>query len=591
MSYQVLARKWRPANFHELVGQEHVKKALVTALDSGRLHHAFLFTGTRGVGKTTIARILAKCLNCEQGVTSRPCGECDACLAIQEGRFVDLVEVDAASRTKVDDTRELLENVQYRPTHGRYKVYLVDEVHMLSTHSFNALLKTLEEPPEHVVFLLATTDPEKLPVTVLSRCLQFHLRHMSEGEIASHLAVVLQQEGIAFDKDALALLAQAATGSMRDALSLLDQAIAHGGGEVRTDGVKAMLGYVERAPVCALLQAVAEGDGEQVFELARQWEQFSADFLPVLDAMLHVLHELALAQVVPGMADDLSQEERTLLQVLSPEDVQLFYDIALRGRQDLPLAPSSRMGFEMFLLRLLAFRPETGKPAGGGRQPVLPGKERAPSASVPQGEKPSPPTRAEASVSETGAPTLRVVNTPRPADVAEKTESETPEEGHRPAPSLDLAKVHADNWPDIAQALPLAGPTQQIVLNSLWLGQEDGRVRLLLRSLPRVILTEKRVEAIRQALEQLAGSPVSLDIQHEDDGARAAASETPRQRSERQRAERQAAAEAHVALHPFVKSVVQQFDGTIREHSVEPLEEGPEARRDHDSTRTRTGEH
>lgn len=367
MSYQVLARKWRPKSFHTLVGQEHVLKALINALDSGRLHHAYLFTGTRGVGKTTISRILAKCLNCEIGVTSTPCGQCQACQAIDEGRFVDLIEVDAASRTKVEDTRELLENVQYRPTAGRYKVYLIDEVHMLSNHSFNALLKTLEEPPPHVKFLLATTDPQKLPITILSRCLKFHLKNLTPERIEGHLTHILGQEGIAADASALRLLAKSAQGSMRDALSLLDQAIAHGEGRVLDADVREMLGVIDRDHVYRMLEALTAGEGEALMAAVAHCAEFSPDYEGVLNELLSLLHRVAVIQTVaglePGLFDD-GERVADFAARLSPEDVQLYYQIGLHGRRDLPLAPDAREGLEMALLRMLAFRPnEAGEPA------------------------------------------------------------------------------------------------------------------------------------------------------------------------------------------------------------------------------------
>ena len=366
MSYQVLARKWRPRSFQELVGQSHVLQALVNALDQDRLHHAYLFTGTRGVGKTTIARIFAKCLNCEQGVSSTPCGQCPACKEIDEGRFVDLIEVDAASRTKVEDTRELLDNVQYAPTRGRYKVYLIDEVHMLSSHSFNALLKTLEEPPPHVKFLLATTDPQKLPVTILSRCLQFSLKNMTAQRIVGHLEHILGQEQIAFELPALWQLARCADGSMRDALSLTDQAIAFGNGRISETEVGAMLGTIDQGQVLKMVTALASGNAAQILRAVSALAEYSPDYLAVLDDMLCLLHRIAIAQAVPDAVDN-SQGDReqvvALAAAMTAEDVQLYYQIGLVGKKDLPLAPEPRGGFEMALLRMLAFRPDGAPPA------------------------------------------------------------------------------------------------------------------------------------------------------------------------------------------------------------------------------------
>ncbi|MGK9064067.1 DNA polymerase III subunit gamma/tau [Stutzerimonas chloritidismutans] len=360
MSYQVLARKWRPRSFREMVGQTHVLKALINALDSQRLHHAYLFTGTRGVGKTTIARIIAKCLNCETGVSSTPCGQCSVCREIDEGRFVDLIEVDAASRTKVEDTRELLDNVQYSPTRGRFKVYLIDEVHMLSSHSFNALLKTLEEPPPHVKFLLATTDPQKLPVTILSRCLQFSLKNMPPERVVEHLTHVLGAEQVPFEEDALWLLGRAADGSMRDAMSLTDQAIAFGEGKVLAADVRSMLGTLDHGQVFGVLHALLEGDARALLEAIRQLAEQGPDWGGVLAEMLNVLHRVAIAQALPEAVDN-GQGDRdrvlALAQALPAEDVQFYYQMGLIGRRDLPLAPDPRSGFEMVLLRMLAFRP------------------------------------------------------------------------------------------------------------------------------------------------------------------------------------------------------------------------------------------
>lgn len=471
MSYQVLARKWRPRTFHELVGQAHVQRALVNALDQGRLHHAYLFTGTRGVGKTTLARILAKCLNCtaggrgDEGVTSTPCGECDSCRAIDEGRFVDLIEVDAASRTKVEDTRELLDNVQYAPTQGRYKVYLIDEVHMLSTSSFNALLKTLEEPPPHVKFLLATTDPQKLPPTVLSRCLQFTLKHMPPERVVEHLQHVLGAEGVAFEERALWLLGKAAEGSMRDAMSLTDQAIAFGQGEVRYADVAAMLGTLDHRHVLALVEALAAVDVATLLgEVATLAEQ-GPDFAAVLDDITAILHRLAVAQMVPDAVDN-SHGDRDMILALASrftaEDVQLYYQIGIQGRGDMAHAPDLRSALEMTLLRMLAFRPqgvpkpprtplpltpekpqEVASAQAGDSTPAAEGA--APDVQVPQ-DLPSGDSVPEASVSVSSE---AVYSEPVPA------EPRTPETtSFASPPPWDDASVASD----VAQ--PLAEPAQ-----------------------------------------------------------------------------------------------------------------------------------
>ena len=370
MSYQVLARKWRPRDFGSLVGQEHVVRALRHALDQNRLHHAYLFTGTRGVGKTTLARILAKCLNCESGITAEPCGRCSACEEIDAGRFVDLLEVDAATNTRVDEMRQLLDTAQYAPTRGRYKVYVIDEVHMLSTSAFNAMLKTLEEPPEHLKFILATTDPQKIPVTVLSRCLQFNLKHMPRVAIAAHLAKLLDAEKIAYDSAALPLIGRAAAGSMRDALSLLDQAIAHGAGRVTAEDVGEMLGAIDETYLVRLLEAVASGDAGEALAIAAEMQSRSLSFDAALADLASLLLRVALGQTVPeALEDDLPERERIIAlgECMDRETVQLNYQIALQGRDDLELAPDEHAGFIMTLLRMVAFRPEVaGSPAGSG---------------------------------------------------------------------------------------------------------------------------------------------------------------------------------------------------------------------------------
>ena len=369
MSYLVLARKWRPRTFDELVGQDHVRRALTNALDSGRIHHAFLFTGTRGVGKTTIARIFAKALNCERGVSSTPCGECGACRDIDAGRFVDLLEVDAASRTKVDDTRDLLENVQYSPARGRYKVYLIDEVHMLSAHSFNALLKTLEEPPPHVKFLLATTDPQKLPVTVLSRCLQFHLRRLPPQQIVDRLTRIAQAEQVEFEPGALRAIARGAEGSMRDALSLLDQVLAFGGGRVVEAEARSLLGTLDRRHVEGIVAALAAGDGATLMRCVAELDERAPDYTQALGELAGALQRMALLQALPELKSDQEDEDEALAALAArfePEDLQLAYQIAIMSRRDLDYAPDARGGFEMALLRMLAFRPVT---AAAGEEP------------------------------------------------------------------------------------------------------------------------------------------------------------------------------------------------------------------------------
>jgi len=359
MSYQVLARKWRPKNFKQMVGQAHVLQALINALDNQRLHHAYLFTGTRGVGKTTIARILARCLSCHKGITSEPCGECATCTSISEGRYVDLIEIDAASRTKVEDMRELLDNVQYAPAEGRFKIYLIDEVHMLSSSSFNALLKTLEEPPEHVKFLFATTDPQKLPITILSRCLQFNLKNMPPQSIVEHLTYVLNEEAVGFEKAALWALSRAADGSMRDALSLTDQAIAYGNNQLSETAVNAMLGTVDHKKIYGILDALINDQAPKLLALVADLSEYSPDYASVLASIVSILHRVAIEQAVPGATDNTLGDQETIIAYaaqLSAEDLQLFYQIALVSRKDLAFSPDPRAGFEMALLRMLAFQ-------------------------------------------------------------------------------------------------------------------------------------------------------------------------------------------------------------------------------------------
>ncbi|WOB48470.1 DNA polymerase III subunit gamma/tau [Xanthomonas hydrangeae] len=426
MSYLVLARKWRPKRFAELVGQEHVVRALSNALDSGRVHHAFLFTGTRGVGKTTIARIFAKSLNCEQGTSADPCGTCPACLDIDAGRYIDLLEIDAASNTGVDDVREVIENAQYMPSRGKFKVYLIDEVHMLSKAAFNALLKTLEEPPEHVKFLLATTDPQKLPVTVLSRCLQFNLKRLDEDQIQGQMTRILAAEQIESDPSAIVQLSKAADGSLRDGLSLLDQAIAYAGGALREDVVRTMLGTVDRTQVGAMLQSLADGDGARLLQVVAALAEFSPDWSGVLEALAEALHRIQVQQLVPSVAFVGDGIDPTAYAAqLRPEVVQLWYQMALNGRRDLYLAPSPRAGFEMAVLRMLAFRPAAAVPAGGsddGRGASAGGHVRSAAtgvqAAAPVAAAPAPAPAAVAKPADLEAAPAAVAAVAAPAPVA-----------------------------------------------------------------------------------------------------------------------------------------------------------------------------
>ncbi|HEK1770434.1 DNA polymerase III subunit gamma/tau [Pseudomonas parafulva] len=463
MSYQVLARKWRPRSFREMVGQTHVLKALINALDNQRLHHAYLFTGTRGVGKTTIARIIAKCLNCETGITSTPCGTCSVCREIDEGRFVDLIEIDAASRTKVEDTRELLDNVQYAPSRGRFKVYLIDEVHMLSTHSFNALLKTLEEPPPYVKFILATTDPQKLPATILSRCLQFSLKNMSPERVVEHLTHVLGAENVPFEEDALWLLGRAADGSMRDAMSLTDQAIAFGEGKVLAADVRAMLGTLDHGQVYGVLQALLEGDARALLEAVRALAEQGPDWNGVLSEMLNVLHRVAIAQALPEAVDN-GQGDRdkvlALAAALPAEDVQFYYQMGLIGRRDLPLAPDPRGGFEMVLLRMLAFRPadtdDAPKPAlksvGISQATADPARPVATATVVAE------PSVVAAAPEPVAPPAPVVDQAPAAEPVAAAASAVAPEA----VPAIEPEPVHAVAGPETVVDLPWEEPSPTV---------------------------------------------------------------------------------------------------------------------------------
>ncbi|WP_031673536.1 DNA polymerase III subunit gamma/tau [Pseudomonas aeruginosa] len=503
MSYQVLARKWRPRSFREMVGQTHVLKALINALDNQRLHHAYLFTGTRGVGKTTIARILAKCLNCETGVSSTPCGECSVCREIDEGRFVDLIEVDAASRTKVEDTRELLDNVQYSPTRGRYKVYLIDEVHMLSSHSFNALLKTLEEPPPHVKFLLATTDPQKLPVTILSRCLQFSLKNMPPERVVEHLTHVLGAENVPFEDDALWLLGRAADGSMRDAMSLTDQAIAFGEGKVLAADVRAMLGTLDHGQVYGVLQALLEGDARALLEAVRHLAEQGPDWGGVLAEILNVLHRVAIAQALPEAIDN-GQGDRervlALAQALPAEDVQFYYQMGLIGRRDLPLAPDPRSGFEMVLLRMLAFRPADAD-----------GVPRTPLKDLGISKATTDPANSPVAGAASPAPVAAVA--PAPVVAAPVEAPAAPPA----APSAPPAAVEAR----VAEAVVEEPAAAAEVVDLPWeepapsLAPEPEPLAVEAPSVPPAVAVEAVVETVLEALP--AALPVAPDEQDEQD--------------------------------------------------------------------------
>jgi DNA polymerase-3 subunit gamma/tau len=532
-SYTALARKWRPHTFAEMSGQEHVLRALAHALERNRVHHAFLFAGTRGVGKTTVARILAKCLNCERGVSATPCGQCASCREIDAGRSVDLIEVDAASRTRVDDTRELLDNVQYAPTRSRYKIYLIDEVHMLSTHSFNALLKTLEEPPPHVKFLLATTEPQKLPVTVLSRCLQFNLKRLSMALISARLQHIARAEQIEFEPAALQLIAYGADGSLRDALSLLDQLLAYGNGKALEADARAMLGTVERDQVVQLARLLAAGQARALLEYAQSLEERASDYGQLLEQLAALLERVAFKQLIADYdGDELHPPEllASLAAAISAEDLQLYYQTAILGRRDLALAPDARTGFRMTLIRMLAFRPS---PASGAERTAHAAAVTAPSrASVPS-----------------------VLEAP----------SEAPEPS---APGQALAAP--DEWSSMLAALDLQGAPRQLAGHCILVGREGSTVRLALDARGAALRTRVLEEKLAQALGRLLGAPVRLEIELREDLAA-----TPARARELAELERRAQAHAAFESDAVVASIKERFGASVLPDTVRPIEPEP----------------
>ncbi len=553
MSYTVLARKLRPDRFSALVGQDHVVRALIHGLDHDRLHHAYLFTGTRGVGKTTIARILAKSLNCEKGVSSDPCGECSRCREVAENRFVDLIEVDAASRTGVDDTRELLENAQYMPTAGRYKVYLIDEVHMLSKHAFNALLKTLEEPPEHVKFLLATTDPKKVPVTVLSRCLQFQLKNLAWDAISTYLTKVLADEGIASDEQALELIARAARGSMRDALSLTDQAIAYGQGSVSGPDVATMLGAVGRDEVGALMAALSSGEASQVLPLVSELAGRSADFEEVLGGLIEAFHRLAV-QLSLGEAVESD---------FSAEQVQLNYQIGVMGLRDLQVVPDPRLGFEMTLLRMLAFAPAPIASASSPAQPTTSTKKGATGFGATSPSAASAGAKAESS---------------RPNRLAAATPSAQPMPQpaiDKPAPvvkSLGQKVAEQQPWFNLASELSLSGVARMLVnhcwcLNPEVIGTQDGNeLRLMLDVAHDMLLSDQQVQTVERAVQAQLARTIQVTMT-----TGTAQASTPAERNAQLAAAKQSEAEQSLKSDSTVQSLVAEFDARVEK--VTPIDE------------------
>ena len=520
MNYQVLARKWRPHNFREVVGQEYVVKSLINALQHNRLHHAYLFTGTRGVGKTTIARILAKSMNCENLHDANPCGVCKACSDLDEGRFLDLIEVDAASRTKVEDTRDLLDNAQYAPNQGRYKVYLIDEVHMLSGHSFNALLKTLEEPPPHVKFLLATTDPHKIPVTVLSRCLQFNLKRLLPSQILAQMEFILGEEKITFETPALKLLARSADGSMRDGLSLLDQAIVFGNGTVVSDDVNAMLGMVAEQPVEDLLTALANANAVAILDKINDIANTQSDFGEVLQQLIQVLHRIALVQHLPTAIDPDFDTEMlaSLAALLSPEDVQLYYQIALMGQRDLDLAPDSRSGFEMLMLRILTFKPAKIEVVANKIAPVAVTKPFAP---ITQPVIANPPIQATQTSGE-------------------------------------------QDWTTIIDQLNLVGPGKALANNCVLDTMDDKVCSLHIDS--SIIRGSLAEDMLQKALQTYYGKPIKLVF-----NSQKTALDTPAVQMFKAREDKQQAAVNSINADETVQALKDNFDAHIVPNSIEPI--------------------
>jgi DNA polymerase III subunit gamma/tau len=565
MSYQVLARKWRPRSFGELVGQEHVVTALSNALTRGRLHHAYLLTGTRGVGKTTLARILAKSLNCETGVTATPCGVCGTCRDIDAGRFVDLLELDAASNTGVDNMREILDNARYAPTVGRYKVYLIDEVHMLSKGAFNSMLKTLEEPPEHVKFVLATTDPQKIPVTVLSRCLQFNLKPLPRAAIAERLAFILGEEGIGFDPAALAQIAAAAQGSLRDALSLLDQAIAYGSGQVREAEVRAMLGVVDRGYVYRIADALLAGDGPTLLAQSDGLAESGQAFSSALDELAALFHRIAVAQAVPGVSiGDDAERVAGYASRMSAEEVQLAYQICAQGRADLALAPDEATGFSMTLLRLLAFEPATAASAAPGAAPSrkpqsAPGARsaatplREPRLREPQGATPEavPLGNPQPAASEPAPASAAAAETSAPA-------------GQAPAVVVTPLPESPAQWPAFVAGLKLSGMAAQLAAQSELKSIRGNALSLAIPTTHKHLADKAYSDKLKAALEAATGRKLLVAYEIGETGERSLAAH---ERREREQARAQG--EAMFRSEPFVRDLVARFDATVKTETIE----------------------
>jgi DNA polymerase-3 subunit gamma/tau len=600
MSYQVLARKWRPKSFSEMAGQEHVLKALINALDNDRLHHAYLFTGTRGVGKTTLGRIMAKCLNCEVGVSSSPCGKCQSCLEIDSGRFIDLIEVDAASRTGVDDMRDLTDNVQYSPSRGRFKVYLIDEVHMLTKNSWAALLKTLEEPPPHVKFLFATTDPDKVPITVLSRCLQFNLKNLSAQRITEHLKFVLGEEKTVFDEAGLWALAQAADGSMRDALSLADQAIGHGGGSISEVDVISMLGSIDRQFVIEICRAMASNSGDDLLKTVDRMSEQSPDYEVALSEILSVWHQVAILQTVPEALDNNTRSFNDLMdlsKVVSVEDVQLFYQICLLGRKDLPLAPSHRSGFEMIMLRALAFRPVIdGKPNSQIRSPMEVEPQIKKSKSDRSVEVITDSARAKSERSVVGNTSRIPDNSAESAGCLEDKlknlditllddESELVYEPSKDSVIVDsksslnilnkcngsdhinLSDFEPNNWIDVRNKIDIGGSLGEIASHCMFKNRIEDTLYFMLDHAEDSLFDSSHSSGLAEVLSAYFGQTVFVEI---DSGT--VARETPRAAAIREKSESHAAAVQRLNADPAVKKFKELFDGSLDEESVESID-------------------
>ena len=554
MTYQVLARKWRPKTFESLVGQEHVVRALTHALTEKRLHHAYLFTGTRGVGKTTLARILAKSFNCETGITATPCGVCSACTEIDSGRFVDLLEVDAATNTKVDEMRQLLENAVYAPTRGRFKVYVIDEVHMLSNSAFNAMLKTLEEPPEHVKFILATTDPQKIPVSVLSRCLQFNLKQMTPQLIAGHLKHILGVEAISAEPGALNLLSRSAAGSMRDALSLLDQAIAHGAGKVEEAQVRDMLGSVDLDYLFSILDALLDGDAAGMLQVAEEMATRSLSFNEALQELASLFTRLQVAQLAPqAVADDLPERSRILemAERFDPEFVQLGYQIAVHGRKELPLAPDEQAGFVMTLLRLHTFRPIVESDASPEVRPrATVASARPIGTATVQKQEDVPP----ASMSMLDTPAVEQEQTVAPLPV------------EQPVVVASEKATVSDDWHNILDALKLGGMARELAQHCALHRIDGAQIVLCLPPTHRHLQMKPAQDKLQQALSEHFGRPLQLSISLEE-----VSGDTPAVAAQRRRRERQDNAVAAVEKDEFVREVIDLFDATLVESSIKPV--------------------